>query len=81
MLLPIALIGEIDEPRSVFREECAILLTRVRDFLIEPIGQLSGGLDPIAAHLRLVANSLLWGTVGVFIMLAAWRSPVEPRDR
>jgi hypothetical protein len=69
-----SVFGHIDEPRSASREQIVLLLSRTHDVLQQPLAHPVRGESNLIAHLRVVLNSLLWGTVAGTLLLIGRRT-------
>ena len=63
------IFGHIDDRRSAAREGIALVLSRTHDVLLHPLAHSIRAESNAIAHLWIVLNSLLWGTVAGTLLL------------
>jgi hypothetical protein len=71
-------LGDIDEPRTALREGIALAVGRTREMLLQPLAHSIQRDSNAGAHLWILLNSLLWGTV-VGTLLLIGRSRLKGR--
>ena len=62
-------MGHIDQSRSAAREAIAVVMSRTHDIMLHPLAHSFRGESNGIAHLRVLLNSLLWGTVAGTVFL------------
>jgi hypothetical protein len=74
------LFGHMDEPRSTARQQCALISSTIHDTLLQPLGDPRHGESNFTAHLRILLNSLLWGTAAGTLLLVGSRLASRERN-
>jgi hypothetical protein len=74
-LVPIVLLGDIDEPHGAARHQGASMLARIQHLLLEPLVHFGRGQTSTVVHVQMLLNSLLWGAViaTALLLLSSYR--------
>jgi peptidoglycan/LPS O-acetylase OafA/YrhL len=71
-------MGHIDDQRTAARESVGWALYRAHEVLLQPMGCCFHGEPNWVSHVRILLNSLLWGTAAGTLLLF-WRWHRTPR--